>query len=148
MKKTLEYEYTSNIFGEAIPMLNPSNYHAGVRDDFHIYNNEIFYEAEGWSYSYYSKNTAVMIVDHCLYAIDGLVMKEYDLKTMQIKNFDIPADAISKMRVDGDGRVYIEGNKSDNICKLDLGDGGFQVSRTPSQLMTLKKVLANEGQES
>ena len=147
LTKTLEQNTVPNIFGESIPMLNPGNYMPGTRDDFHIYNNEIFYEAENWSYSKYSRNTAVMIVDHCLYAIDGTIMKEYNMKTVEIQEYDIPADVISKMRVDGEGRIYIEGNKSDNICKLDLGDGGFQVSRTPAQLMTLKKVLANDGQD-
>ena len=150
LKKTLVSETTPNYFGEAIPMHNSGKVitSPGQYYNFHIYNNEIFYPGGDWTYGKFSWNTGVMVVGGHLYAVSGLVMKDYNLETGEVREYDIPADAISKTRVDGDGRIYIEASKSESICKLDLGDGGFQVSRTPSQLMTLKKVLANEGQES
>ncbi len=145
LKKTLEYVLTENIFGQTIPIKERAFDHAPISEsDFYVHNNEVFYGMINWSYSRLSENTGIMIIDSSLYAMMGDVMKEYDLKTGEMKEYDIPADSVIKLRVDGNGHLYAEGYESETMCKLDLGDGGFQVSRTSYQVMTLKKVLGNE----
>ena len=147
----LEFTMESDIFGGEKVILAEYKYRAlpgdDYRTDFHVYNNQVYYEAIGWSYSMLSNNTKVSIIDDRLYFVDGTVMKEYTLSTAAIKEYEIPDDtAVSNLRVDEDQNVYIEGKSYDNICKLDLGDGGFQLSRTPPQMMTIKKILTDENE--
>ena len=145
LKNTREYVLDEDIFDVVIPMKSRSHFtEYPVGDvDFIVHNGEIFYSQINWTYTRLALNTGVMLSDHCLYGNDGTVMKEFNLLTGETRSIDIPADTVTKVRVDENGHVYVEGYGDDRYCKLDLGDGGFQLSRSSVQVMTLKKVLNN-----
>ena len=145
LKNTREFVLDENIFDIPIPMVGKSRFTAFPvgNVDFVIHNGEIFYSPINWTYSRLALNSGVMISDHYLYGIDGGVMKEFNLLTGENRSYDIPTDTVTKVRVDDNGHVYVEGYGDERYCKLDLGDGGFQYSRSSVQVMTLKKVLGN-----
>ena len=149
LKNTREFVLEEDIFDIAIPMKSESRFFIPfpVGDvDFIIHNGEIFYSPINWTYSRLALNSGVMISDHYLYGADGKVMREFNLLTGENKSYEIDTDTVTKVRVDENGHVYVEGYGEERYCKLDLGDGGFVLSRSSVQVMTLKKVLAKEGQ--
>ncbi len=145
LKKTLEFILTENIFESPIPIMEFQRHHPeGPFYDFQTYDNEIFYESVRHSYATFAARTAIVIIDDGLYAMEGDVMKEYNLHTKQVTSHSIPADSVSKLRVDGNGNLYAEAYASSEVCKLELADGGFKYSRVAPQLMTIKKILTED----